>query len=224
MNGPGYPLSHQSGASQLFPANSPAFTSTSLTSAPAYGAVTNWDSNACSIYASRNILDLTVAFGLERAIETDQPPMPLSPRKVQVAIILPYPSDDRRPRGITVPTEIPKILHISERDVPGVAKRSRSELSENVREPTLSVQPERWEAEVTFPQGRTGQGGNWMRHRDCTFATAHVFDLTHRRQARTSPTFCPNTKHDSDTEDEDFLLLAGYAGIHGGKSLLTMRQ
>ncbi|KAG7442790.1 uncharacterized protein BT62DRAFT_922481 [Guyanagaster necrorhizus] len=41
MNGPGHPLSHQSGASQLFPANSPAFTSTSLTSAPAYGAVTN---------------------------------------------------------------------------------------------------------------------------------------------------------------------------------------
>ncbi|KAG7439146.1 uncharacterized protein BT62DRAFT_1014318 [Guyanagaster necrorhizus] len=41
MNRPGYPPSHQSGASQILPANSPAFTSTSLTSAPAYGAVTN---------------------------------------------------------------------------------------------------------------------------------------------------------------------------------------
>ncbi|KAG7441911.1 uncharacterized protein BT62DRAFT_459311 [Guyanagaster necrorhizus] len=41
MNRPGYPPSHQSGLSQPVPANSPAFVSTSLTSVPAYGAVTN---------------------------------------------------------------------------------------------------------------------------------------------------------------------------------------
>ncbi|KAG7439139.1 uncharacterized protein BT62DRAFT_798135 [Guyanagaster necrorhizus] len=115
----------------------------------------------CCTYASRNIFDLTVAFRLERTIETNQPSVSLWPRKVQVAIFLPYPNDDRCPRRITVPTAIAKILpactetqYISERDVPGVAERSRSELPENVREPTLSVQPERWEAEATFPQVR----------------------------------------------------------------------
>ncbi|KAG7443458.1 uncharacterized protein BT62DRAFT_332427 [Guyanagaster necrorhizus] len=54
-----------------------------------------WDSNAYSIYASRNTFNLMVAFRLERAIGTNQPPMPPWPWKVQVAILLPYLNDDR---------------------------------------------------------------------------------------------------------------------------------
>ncbi|KAG7440161.1 uncharacterized protein BT62DRAFT_938368 [Guyanagaster necrorhizus] len=47
--------------------------------------------------------------------------------------------------------------------------------------------------------------------------------LEHRPSPRTSPTFCPNTKHDSDTEDEDCLLLSGYAGIHGEQNAKCQR-
>ncbi|KAG7441901.1 uncharacterized protein BT62DRAFT_1041564 [Guyanagaster necrorhizus] len=129
-----------------------------------------WSSHECSDSStcSRNIFYLTIAFRLERTIETNQPPVPLWPRKN-------YRSNrNRKDLGqcLFAESKLELILsqpartetqHISERDVPGVAERSRSASPGLMQTGSNGT---RWNVEYN--------PGNWMSHRDCTSAMAHV--------------------------------------------------